>query len=175
MIYLFMSVGHVLQQRAKEVKQSFSDAVPEWSFHPQARIKQSGTRDVIVLNRCQIAAKTGIINNQCDLKIQPQTPHIEIHGADKAQFAINQHAFGMQQTTFKLINLHPGRQQLSEEGAAGPTDQHRVVFAWQNNTHIDAALRCCANGVQQVVTGYEIGRGHDQIFTRGVDAVNNAW
>lgn len=91
-----LSDGHVLQQRTKEVKQSLSDPLPEWSFYPQTGIKQTGTRNIIILYCREIAAKPGIINDQRDLKIEPQTAHIEVNGTDQAQLAIDQHALGVQ-------------------------------------------------------------------------------
>ena len=39
--YLLNIVGHVLQQRAKEVKQSFGNSLPERTFRPQSGVQQA--------------------------------------------------------------------------------------------------------------------------------------
>ena len=39
--YLLNIVGHVLQQRAKEVKQSFGNSLPQRTFRPQSGVQQA--------------------------------------------------------------------------------------------------------------------------------------
>ena len=39
--YLLNIVGHVLQQRTKEVKQSFGNSLPERTFRPQSGVQQA--------------------------------------------------------------------------------------------------------------------------------------
>lgn len=91
-----LSDGHVLQQRTKEVKQSLSDPLPEWSFYPQTGIKQTRTRNIIILYCREITTESGIINDQRDFKIEPQTSHIQVNGTDQTQLAIDQYALGVQ-------------------------------------------------------------------------------
>ena len=67
--YLLNIVGHVLQQRTKEVKQSFSYSLPQRAFYPQPGIQQPRAGDIIILHRREVAAKAGIINDQRDFKV----------------------------------------------------------------------------------------------------------
>ena len=70
----------------------------------------------------------------------------------------------MQQTAFKLVNLHPGSQQLGKEGATGPAHQQRIVLARQDDADIDAALGGGTDGMQKVVAGHKVGGRHDQML-----------
>ena len=67
--YLFNIVGHVLQQRTKEVKQSFGNSLPHRTFYPQSGIQQPRAGDIIILHRRKVAAKAGIINDQRNFKV----------------------------------------------------------------------------------------------------------
>src|SRR5690606_30397160 len=82
--YLFNIVGHVLQQRAKEVKQSFGNSLPQRTFHPQPCIQQARAGDIVILNRGEIATKSGIINHQGNFKVEPQAAHVQIDRAHQA-------------------------------------------------------------------------------------------
>ena len=156
-----LSDGHVLQQRTKEVKQSLCYPLPEWAFYPQTGIKQAGTRNIIILHGGEIAAESGIVNDQRDFKIEPQTAHIQVNGTDQAQLAIDQYALGVKPAAFELINLNASCQQLSEIGPACPANQQGIILTWKNDTDVDPALCCRTNCMQQIVAGNKVGRCHN--------------
>ncbi|KHD37320.1 hypothetical protein NA32_09775 [Streptococcus hongkongensis] len=95
--------------------------------------------------------------SQRDFEVQPQAAHVQVHRTHQAELTVDQHALGMQQTAFELINSHARFQQFGEEGAAGPAYHRRVVVAWDNNADLHPAQGSGADSMQQVVAWHKVG------------------